>query len=316
MRFVILNFLFFITTTCFAQQTNVQLKNVSDTILNSKRTVRFSEPFNSERVLQKLFPGKLYHIDKTNTFVSWSCKNCKPAPYKDVNETEGDQMFPYTSGIATRFLNDIDYTDSKGIDFKIMAFNHSVYDADGLQTSRFTGGLLALAKFQKKGKVWDMKSFQPAVAAFGSFSQCPAPKILEIGEDQFAITLSHMNGGAGAAYQGFLYLLAEIDGQYQIIMEVSNYHLANLVSINWSGSYKVVDDSTKKHFRDIIVKTTGNYNKDAKAQDEFDAELPNEITTMAKTKEKFDFEIERRFSFNGKLYKMIGKSVVKFSNVK
>lgn len=316
MRFTFLNVLFFLSTICFAQDVDIKPKNVSDTILNSKRTLRFSDPFNEERIMQKLFPGKLYHLSDKNTFVSWTCKTCKPAPFIDVNGVEGDQMFPYTNGVATRLLANIDYSDSKENKFKIIAFNHSVHDEDGLQTGRFSGGLLGLAKFAKNGKIWEMKSFQPAVAAFGAFAQCPTPKIVEIGEDQFAFTLSHINGGAGGPYEGYLYLVAGFDGKYQIIMEVPAYHLTNVASINWSGSYKVVDDTTKKHFRDIIIKTNGTFNKDAKAEDEFEATPPQEIAEMAKTKTKFDFEIERRFTFKGKFYKMVDKPTVRFSNVK
>lgn len=316
MRFTFLNIIFFLSTVCFAQENEIKPKNVSDSILNSKRTVRFSDPFNAERIMQKLFPGKLYHLKEKNTFVSWTCKTCKPAPFVDVNGVEGDQMFPYSNGVATRLLANIDYADSKGNQFKILAFNHSVHDEDGLQTGRFSGGLLGLAKFAKNGNVWEMKSFQPGVAAFGAFAQCPTPKLLQIGEDQFAFTISHINGGAGGPYEGYLYLVAGFDGKYQPIMEVNEYQLTNVASIKWTGSYKVVDDAAKKHFRDIIVKTNGSYNKDAKAEDEFEATLPVEIAEMAKTKKQFDFEIERRFSFKGKFYKMIDKPTVKFSNVK
>ena len=146
MRFTFLNVLLFLSTICFAQDVDIKPKNVSDTILNSKRTLRFSDPFNEERIMQKLFPGKLYHLPDKNTFVSWTCKTCKPAPFIDVNGVEGDQMFPYTSGVATRLLANIDYSDSKENKFKIIAFNHSVHDEDGLQTGRVCCGFLLLAK--------------------------------------------------------------------------------------------------------------------------------------------------------------------------
>lgn len=304
--------LFFISF-CNAQDI-VQLKSVNDTILNTKKTLRVSDPFDAVKTLQKLFPGKLYKMDK-NVFVSWKCKNCKPATYKDVNEVDGDQSFPYTSGVATRVIKTIDYTDSKGNQFKILAFNHSVYDEDGLQTSRFSGGLLGLAKFAKNDKVWEMKSFQPAVAAFGSFAQCPTPKILEIGEDQYAFTLLHVNGGAGGPFDGTLYLVAGFDGKYQSIMEAYEYELTNSEKTNWSSTYAVVTDNNKKYFRDIIVTTKGSYQK-AGADDEFEANPPTEAAEMAKTKKQFNFVIEKKYVFNGKHYKVSGKPVVKFSNVK
>lgn len=307
-------FLFVFTSICTAQDI-VQLKNVTDTILNTKRTLRISDPFNETKTLQKLFPGKLYNLSDHNTFISWNCKTCKATAYTDVNGTEGDQLFPYKEGVASRVITSIDYADSKGNQFKILAFNHSVYDEDGLQTGRFSGGLLGLAKFNKNGNSWEMKSFQPAVAAFGAFAQCPTPKLLQIGEDQYAFTLLHVNGGGGGPFEGYLYLVAGFDGKYQPILEVNYYQLTNIENTTWSSSYSVVDDGTKKYFRDIIIKTKGSYRK-AKADDEFEVNLPDEIATMAKTKKQFDFEIEKRYSFIGKYYKTTGKAVVKFSNAK
>lgn len=316
MRQITLNLFLFISTFCFAQETDLQLKNISDTLLNPKRILKVSDPLNGEKTMQKLFPGNLYHLSDKNTFISWKCKSCKPSPFLDVNGVEGDQMFPYAEGVATRLIANIDYSDSKGNQFKILAFNHSVHDEDGLQTGRFSGGLLGVAKFAKNDNVWEMRSFQPAVAAFGAFARCPTPKLVEIGEDQYAFTLIHANGGAGGAYEGYLYLIAGFGGKYQPILEVNNYQLTNSSFIAWSGSYKVVNENSKKHFRDIIITTKGTYNIKARGEDEFDVAFPEEIATMAKTKKAFDFEIERRYSFKGKFYKMMDKPIVKFSNVK
>ncbi|MCD0465353.1 hypothetical protein [Flavobacterium sp. ENC] len=303
-------------SVCSAQEDIVQLKNVSDTILNPKRSLIVSGQLDPVKTMQQLFPGRLYTLDGHNTFVSWKCKNCKTASFTDVNGEEGDQIFPYERGVATRLLSDIDYTDSKGNQYKLLFFNHSVYDEDGLQTSRFSGGLVGVAKFTKNDKSWQMRSFQPGVAAFGAFSQAPKPKLTEIGEDQFAFTLLHVNGGGGGPFEGTLYLVAGFDGKYQPIMEVPAYELSNVESIQWSGSYAVVNDNTKKHFRDIIIKVNGSFNKAARAKDEFEVNLPDEIAAMAQTKKQFNFEIEKRFSFKGKSYKMTSKPIVKFSKVK
>lgn len=318
MRPIYLSVLFFLfSSVCFAQEDDlVQLKNVSDTILNTKRQLQVKNPFDALKTMQKLFPGKLYNMSDRNTFVSWKCKSCKPAAYIDANGEEGDQMFPYTEGVATRLLTTIDYSDSKGNQFKFLVFNHSVYDADGLQTSRFTGGLLSIAKFVKNDNTWEMKSFQPAIHAFGSFAQAPVPKLVQIGEDQYALTLVHANGGGGAPYSGYLYLLVGFDGKYQPLMEVNYYSLFNSSSSDWSSAYTVVNDNSKKFFRDFIITTTGSYKKAKGTEDDYEVDLPAEIATLAKTKKQFNFVIERRFSFKGKHYNMVGKPTVKFSNVK
>lgn len=318
MRPTYLSVLFFlITTVSFAQDDLIQLKSVSDTILNPKRTLQMADPFDGLKTMQKLFPGKLYKLSDNNTFLSWKCKNCKPSAYTDVNGVEGDQMFPYKEGVATRLLDNISYTDSKGNQFKLLFFNHSDYDADGLQTGRFSGGLIGVAKFAKNDNVWQMRSFQPAIAAFGAFSRAPSPKLVEIGDDQYAFTLVHSNGGAGAPYYDYLYLIVGFNGKYQPLMEVGNYRLSNTGNgSNWSSTYKVVNDNNKKYFRDIVITTTGFYTKFKGGEDEYEVDMPEEVSEMAKTKKQFNFSIERHFSFKGKWYNAVGKSVVKFSNVK
>ncbi|MBP4139003.1 glycoside hydrolase family 68 protein [Flavobacterium geliluteum] len=317
MRLIGSSILFLIFTTfCTAQDDIVQLKNVSDTILNTKRQLKVADPLDAVKTMQKLFPGKVYTLSDYNTFISWNCKNCKTALYTDVNGVEGDQNFPYERGVATRILDNIDYSDSKGNQFKLLLFNHSGYDEDGLQTGRFSGGLIGLAKFTKNANVWEMRSFQPAIAAFGAFSQAPKPKLVEIGQDQYAFTLVHSNGGAGGAYSGYLYLIVGFDGKYQPLMEVPNFTLSNSSSSEWSSSYKVVTDNNKKFFRDFVITTTGSYRKAKGTEDDYEVDMPVEVSAMAKTKKQFNFVIEKRLSFNGKWYNITGKPVVKFSNIK
>ena len=317
MRRLILNFALFFSSVCLAQETDIQLKNVSDTILNTKRVLKISGSLDLVKTMQKLFPGKLYNLSDHNTFISWKCNNCKPQPFIDANGVEGDQIFPYKEGVATRLLSNNDYSDSKGNQFKLLTFNHSFYDADGAQTGRFSGGLIGVAKFAKNGAVWEMKSFQPAIAAFGAFSRAPSPKLVEIGEDQYAFTLEHANGGAGAPYNGYLYLIAGFDGKYQPLMELGYYSLFNNGgNSEWSSTYKVINDGKKKFFRDFAITTTGFYKKPKGTEDDYDVHLPTEIIELAKTKKQFNFVIEKRLSFSGKWYKITGKPTVKFSNIK
>lgn len=309
-------FYFLVIYSCAAQDV-IQLKNVSDTILNSKRQLQVSEPFDAVKTMQKLFPGKLYKLSDHNTFVSWNCKNCQTVSYNDVNGVEGDQVFPYKKGVATRILDNIAYKDSKGNEFRLLFFNHSDYDEDGLQTGRFSGGLVGVAKFAKNDKVWDMRSFQPGIAAFGAFAQAPSPKLVQIGEDQYAFTLIQANGGAGAPYNGYLYHIVGFNGQYQPLMEVGDYNLTNNGgNSEWSSTYTVIDDGKKKFFRDFAITTTGLYKKAKGTEDDYEVDMPKEVSEMAKTKKQFNFVIEKLLSFNGKWYNIVGKPTVKFSNVK
>ena len=310
--------LFLFSFASFAQEDDmVQLKNVSDTILNPGRKLQITDRFDGLKAMKKLFPGKLYELPDRTPFLSWKCKNCKPATYIDANGVEGDQLFPYTEGVATRLLENINYTDSKTNQFKLLFFNHSVYDTDGAQTGRFSGGLVGVAKFAKNDNVWEMRSFQPAIAAFGAFSNAPSPKLVEIGEDQYAFTFIQSNGGAGAPYNGYLYLIVGFNGKYQPLMELGYYNLTNNGgNSEWSGTYKVINDGKKKFFRDFEVTISGFYKKPKGTEDDYEIDLPPEIAEMAKTKKQFNFVIEKRLSFSGKWYNVTGKPTVRFSNVK
>ncbi|MBF7091699.1 hypothetical protein IUY40_09110 [Flavobacterium sp. ALJ2] len=314
--FSILLFLFSLISS--GQEDIIQLKNVSDTILNSKRVLQVADPFNPVKTMQKLFPGKLYKLSDNNIFISWKCNSCKAEPYKDANEIEGDQLFPYKDGVATRVLDNIDYVDSKGNQFKLLLFNHSDYDTDGAQTGRFTGGLIGIAKFARNDNTWQMRSFQPAIAAFGAFSRAASPKLVEIGEDQFAFTLIQANGGAGAPYSGYLYLIAGFGGKYQPIMDLGYYNLTNNgpESTQWSSVYKVLNDGKKKFFKDFSITTTGFYRKAKGTEYDYEVDMPKEISELPKTKKQFNFIIEKRLSFNGKWYIIVGEPIVKISNAK
>ncbi|OXA88338.1 glycoside hydrolase family 68 protein [Flavobacterium hercynium] len=316
MRLIKFTFIALLFTSFCSAQDDVELKTVVDTILNPKRTLQVADPLNAVKTMQKLFPGKFYKLDNDNVFLSWKCQSCKTQLYTDVNGMEEDQPFPYKEGVATRHLETITYKDSKENQFKLVFFNHSVYDPDGAQTGRFVGGLIGVAKFAKNDKIWQMRSFQPAIAAFGAFSRAPTPKLVQIGEDQYAFTIVHSNGGAGGAYSGYFYLVAGFDGKYQPLIEVPNYQITNSDSSTWSGSYTVVNDGKKKFFRDFIITTKGYYSKSKGGEYDYEIDMPTEVSELAKTKKYFDFTIEKRLSFNGKIYTVVGKPIVKYSNIK
>src|SRR4051812_26051805 len=168
--------LLLLTSTCFAQD-ELKKKNVSDTILRQDRKLEMPSPFDATKALLKLFPGKYYNLSKDkyiNDLISWECKSCAAKQYPDVND-DSNGPFPFSEGVATRLINIMSYKDSAGTQYKVITFNHSEYDADGAQTSRFTGGLLGLAKFVLVDSTWQLRFFQPAIGAYGAFSQCPTP---------------------------------------------------------------------------------------------------------------------------------------------
>lgn len=286
----------FLTTTCFAQDDLIK-KNVSDTILHLDRKLEMPNPFDATKALLKLFPGKHYNLsDKyINDLISWECKNCATKEYTDVNE-DGNAAFPYSEGVATRLLNIMNYKDSAGTQYKVISFNHSTYDPDGAQTSRFTGGLLGLAKFVRVDSIWQLRSFQPAIRAYGAFSQCPEPTAVLIGKDQYAFMLKSSNGPGGGPFYGSLFLIAGANGVYQQVMAAPGVERTEMGDeeglSSWSYEYSI-PVSEKKFFRDIIVTIKGTYTAT-------DTEsLFDELKPLIEGKKKGKFVIVQRYVYKG-----------------
>ncbi|NIG54150.1 hypothetical protein [Chitinophaga sp. Cy-1792] len=247
-------------------QTDIVLKKkaVGDSVLSTTRELILPEPFNGQKALLALFPGRHYNLPGSykNEMINWSCPRCKVQNYKDVNE-DGPAAFPFANGTATRLMNIMDFKDSTGLEYKVISFNHSEFDEDGIQVSRFTGGLLGLAKFVKTDAGWKLRMYAPAIAAYGAFSQCPTPTPIQIGQDQYAFMMRHANGGPGGPFFTDYYMIAGNNGTYQQVMaafgsektqgdpEEGNYS-------SWTSTY-AVPASEKKFFRDVLVTLKGNY---------------------------------------------------------
>lgn len=297
-----------IVINCAAQDGDLQKKNLSDTILLQTRTLNVREPFDGLKVLRQLFPGKYYDLSSgkyKNQLINWECKTCKPKSYIDVNEGSSYE-FPYAEGVATRLINVLSYTDSSGTQYKMLTFNHSEFDLDGAQVSRFTGGTIGLAKFALIDSVWSLKYFQPAVGAYGAFSQCPAPELILIGHDQYAFMIKSLNGGAGGPFYGNLFLIAGADGSYKEVLSAYGVEKTEGEenSSAWTFTYNA-PVSNKRFFRDIIVTIKGTYNAE-----DFE-ELPDEVKPHAKSNKKGKFTLAKRYVYKwGKGYQFQGPAGV------
>lgn len=290
-----------LVVTCLGQvpQDGLKTKNISDTFLLPTRTLLLKGTFNAQTALQQLFPGKHYrlvHGKYVNEMINWECKTAKRKKYDDVNE-DSPGGFPYEIGVATRLLDVMDFKDSSGMQYKVISFNHSEFDEDGAQVSRFTGGLLGLAKFVLTDQGWNLRMFTPAIKAYGAFSSCPTPKPLQIGVDQYAFILKHSNGPAGGPYYGTYYLIAGINGAYQQVMaayavELSGGGEDGMVPCAWASTYSV-PASDKKYFRDIVITTTGT----ASASDMDN--VPKEVEALLKGKKTVKFVMESRYVYKG-----------------
>lgn len=285
-----------LTSVCTIYQSHaqdLQKALLRDTVLK-ERTLLMPDPFDGMKALRALFPGKYYDLSEgkyVNRFISWTCKSCATGSYNDVNE-DGGQVFPYEEGVATRLLAVLDFKDSAGGAYKLLAFQHSAYDADGMQTSRFTGGLLGLAKFTKTPRGWLLRAYTPAIGAYGAFSSCPVPGLLKIGADQYAVLLKHSNGPGGGPFDDSYFIVAGTGGAYREVLaawQVTRKQPEEGCSV-WESTVAVAGD--KKYFRDIIVTTKGIYR--ALEGDN----IPGEIAAHVKGISYCKFSFTRRFIYN------------------
>lgn len=295
----LLLFMAFVTGTVRAKPRDEELKkkNLSDTILKG-RTLTVPDPFDAQKALLALFPGIYYNLsssDYNNELISWECKTCTPKACIDVNGME-DCVFPATGGVATRLMNVMDYSDAAGQQYKVISFNHSEYDADGITTGRFSGGILGLAKFMRTPEGWKLRIFQPVVRAYGAFSQCPTPKALLIGEDQYAFLIKHLNGGAGGPFGGATFLIAGADGSYLEVLAAYGTERTEGgeagPNCNWKSEVSC-PVSTKKYFRDIIITTKGRYYASDKEG------MPEAVSRRLKGKKEGSFTIVRQYIYKG-----------------
>lgn len=315
--FFTIAFLLLTVHSLFAQQKEqpiIQLKEVRDTILGSRSLV-LPDPFDAKKAMLALFPGKYYNLSEKNyknELISWRCKGCTVKTYPDVNGVEEDPQFPFSNGVATRLINVMDIGDSKGGKYKYIAFSHSVYDEEGLLTGRFSGGLLGLAKFTFTNGSWVLRSFDPAIAAYGAFSSCPTPKPLLIGEDQYAFLIKHTNGGGGGPFGSNYYLIAGVNGAYREIMQAYDVELSDTEDkeSSWTSEIAVLPGE-KKYFRDIVVTIKGTYY--APAEKGAEIEVPRDAQDYLKGKGNCKFVITRKYTYTAKGYEQKEASTVSIS---
>lgn len=295
---------------------DLEIKEISNTAFTPGRTLLLPDPFDSIKALKTLFPGKYYDLTKRsgydNKVVNWQCKTCKAQQYIDVNGLSEHPSFPYEDGVATRLINVMNLTDAAGGRYKMLAFSHSTYDVDGFRTGRFSGGMLGLAKFTKTDSGWLMRSFQPAIGAYGAFSSCPAPGALLIGEDQYAFLVRHNNGPGGGPFQVSYFLIAGANGKYSQVMTAYSTDRTNTEQDEsiWESKLSV-PVSTKKYFRDIVITTSGRYF--ANKEEDVLPELAEKIEGIRSC----NFRFTKRFVYSAaKGYEDIGAENIILTDVK
>jgi len=201
--------------------------------------------------------------------------------------------FPSRGGVATRPITLFSYIDSEGRPNKVISFNHSEYDPDGLQYGRFFGGILGIARFVQVDSGWQLAIFQPAIGAYGAFSSSPPPEPLLIGDHQYGYIIDHQNGPPGGPFEQDKYLVAEVGKSYRQILAAYDTRRYNVDSINcsWDCTYKVLPGE-KTSFRDIAIICRGQYFATDKEG------LPGELKGKVKGCEHGNFKITHVFVYS------------------
>jgi len=279
-----------------SEPTDIGRKKVSDMILRHRSLV-VPDPFDAKRTLLRLFPGKWYDQSKSkyqNQLISWICPTCTPKIYPDANQMD-TLRFPYPDGVATRLLDVFSFSDSSGKQYKVMSFNHSEYDADGVQTGRFSGGLVGMASFVRVDSGWQMQIFQPAIGAYGAFSQAPKPQPLLIGNGQYAFLIDHVNGGPGGPFWQDTYLIALMEGSFQQLLAAygTGRTEGNEGKSSWTCSYSVIAGQ-RQAFRDIVIDCKGHF----VAPDP--EHLPQELKGKVKAGQQGSFTIRHVYVYTTK----------------
>ncbi|MBS1603594.1 MAG: hypothetical protein JST42_13070, partial [Bacteroidetes bacterium] len=140
-----------------------------------------------------------------------------------------------------------------------------------------------------------LEKFQPAIAAYGSFSQAPKPQPLEIGDGQYGFVIDHVNGGAGGPFWQNIYLIADVGVHFRQILAA--YGTGKTPGFESKSSWKatcVVIPGAKRVYRDIVITCKGHF----VAPDP--ERLPLELKGKVKAGEQGEFTIRHLYAYSAK----------------
>ena len=259
-----------------------------------QKDISVADPFDPQAALLQLFPGDTATGIQGERVISWACTACPASSYKDANGElgAGEQASFPPREVSTRLLKVIKVQDSTG-SYLFLSFNHNPYDPDGMQTGRFSGGILGIAKFAKAGQSWLLRSVSPAIGAYGAFQQCASPQLVALGDGQYGFLETHMNGGAGGPCWEDYFIIAGINGQYRQVGYVpatARRYTGKGMSA-WESRLEAAPG--KAAFRDLLIITTGDYFFEPEEPDAF----PQNLKALFRDKRPCHFTIITKYAY-------------------
>lgn len=278
---------------------------------------------DSHDALWRLFPGsrlKEYYDVNTDDVAAWSCPECPKrkldlTAFIEEGQDEKGGAFPFERNF-TEVIGYYAFTNQKKEDFCLVSFSTG---EDYPGSGGWTYGVLGLAKFQREEGFWVLKSFNPAVDANGDYMKASAPDtVFQIGNTEiYGLHGQYHSGPPIEDYWpifNYWSLYALVDNVFVPVLKLddTDCYSVGLPSAKgpaWTSNLRFMPHLTKG-LPDILYHQSGRMEfEGGHTKDEFVFTALPELKQYVKKGRSFDFELEKRFVFDGRWYVLKDNSV-------
>lgn len=260
--------------------------------------------------LKMLFPGNLYKDsagEEVEYTMLWTCTDCKKQDLKAVDEMGNRSLFiDFPCQNASTFTHVIGHLDdtTNGVQRRAIFFS-SCCSAD--RTGRTEPGILGISDWEFVENKWRLISFNPAVAAEGTFQTAHVPNhIMPIaGGNEIAFVLNGGNANAAGPTHYYLdkYIFGKVKGVWKVLLydHDATCEVPEQALLHWNTTEAFTTNS------DILLITQGHF---CASDDDYDYGKKNNpwwkrMEQFVQKTGKEDFKITRRFRYTGSEYKEI-----------
>ncbi len=276
----------------------------------SARDLMLDTPFDAAVAFSKLLPGNYYHLPEDGTvsdsvdMIEWSCPACTVSTMKGWDESV---PFPLNDN-ETTLQQVLSFKDKAGKQNYMLMFGTTEKVFPDPTCGRFSCGYLGLAWFREEAGRFQLQAWSPCLGCFGAFQNVPGIRLLELGTENFGCYIINSNGCASGPYNGDLFVFGARRGVFTTILHITDAERACTIS-GWGSSIKA-NNVRKPLFNDLLYEVVGSFNKYNNDYEEDSGrslrnEMPAELRPYFKTKDSFEFNIERRYSYVGGKYKSV-----------
>ena len=182
---------------------------------------------------------------------------------------------------------------------------------DFMRVGRFSAAFLGIALLEQKGDTWELQFYNPAIGYYGSFSTAPKPQIHLIGQDNLAVVVEYANGGAGGPFYRDLFIHLLTKDAPLVFSEtcVGRYYDGKC---EWQTQVSF-DNNKQERYSDLVLISNGHIWKESFKMIDEDISRMNLSKLLQNKMEKqddFDFNLQRKYHFQGKKYKLTKEILV------